>query len=50
MPIGAGVAVTLKRYECAVHGFFQVAGIFSLGRIAIRDVADCIRGQLAVTL
>lgn len=49
MLIGAEVAVTLKRYEGAVHGFFQMAGIFSLGRIAIRDVADYIRGQLAVS-
>lgn len=40
---GAGVEVTLKRYAGAIHGFLQMAGVFSLGRIALEDVTCYIR-------
>lgn len=39
----AGVPVELKRYDGAIHGFFQMGGILDLGKQAIDDVADYLR-------
>ncbi len=41
--LGAGVEVKLKRYAGAIHGFFQMAGVFSLGRYALEEVVSYIR-------
>ena len=44
----AGVELTLKRYDGAIHGFFQMASIFSLGRRALEEVASYICQQISV--
>ncbi len=35
----AGVPVTCRRYDGAIHGFFQMGGALKLGRLAMQDVA-----------
>jgi acetyl esterase len=45
----AGVEVTLTRYEGAIHGFFQMAGVLSLGRIALEYVASYIRKGISMS-
>ena len=39
----AGVDVTLRRFDGAIHGFFQMAGVLSIGRAAVRLAALYIR-------
>ena len=45
---GAGVEVTLKRYDGAIHGFLQMAGVLSLGRRALDEVSNDIRRRTAL--
>lgn len=35
----AGVPVTCRRYDGAIHGFFQMGGVLNLGRLAMQQVA-----------
>jgi acetyl esterase len=44
----AGVPVQLKRYEGAIHGFFQMAGVLGIGRSAIEDAARYVRGVFGI--
>jgi acetyl esterase len=46
---GAGVAVTLKRYDGMIHPFVALAGIVDGGRAAIVDAAAAVRQALAAT-
>jgi acetyl esterase len=43
----AGVPVTLKRYEGAIHAFFQLGGVIDSGRQAIGDAAAALRHAFA---
>ena len=43
----AGVETIHKRYDGAIHGFVQLAGLFSLGRLALNDVTCYIRLRTA---
>lgn len=40
----AGVPVAVRRYDGAIHGFFQLAGVCELGREAVRNAANFLRG------
>jgi acetyl esterase len=42
----AGVRVEFRRYEGAIHGFFQMAGVFQLGRRALGHAAGYSRAEL----
>jgi acetyl esterase len=42
----AGVEVVLMRYEGAMHGFFQMAGVLTTGRRAVADTAGYLRRVL----
>jgi len=42
----AGVAVTCRRYDGAIHGFFQMGGVIGLGRQAMQEVAHFLRESL----
>ncbi len=44
----AGVPAVLKRYDGAIHGFFQMAGVLAIGRRAIKDTAGYLRGVFGV--
>jgi acetyl esterase len=44
----SGVEVLLKRYDGAIHGIIQMAGLWEVGRMAITDVADYLRTKLNV--
>ena len=39
----AGVAVTLKRYDGAMHAFFLMAGAIDAGKAAVADAAEALR-------
>ena len=39
----AGVPLRQKRYDGAIHGFFQMGGVLNLGRQAMQDVAGFLR-------
>ena len=41
--MNAGVDTALTRYEGAIHGFFQMGGVFKLGREANSDAAAFLR-------
>ncbi len=43
---GAGVPVTLSRYDGAIHMFFQMAGFTSIGRRAVDEVVAALREHL----
>ena len=45
--IEAGNLVQVRRYLGAIHGFFTMPGVLSLGRQAMRDVAAFLSFQLA---
>lgn len=42
----AGVPVSLKRYEGAIHVFFNLAGVVDLGKQAIEDAGTALRTAL----
>jgi acetyl esterase len=42
----SGVAVTVKRYEGAIHAFFNLAGIVDSGKQAIDDAGQALRAAL----
>ena len=42
----SGVAVELKRYEGAIHAFFNLAGVIDSGRQAIEDAGAALRKAL----
>ena len=44
---GAGVPVTLRRYDGAVHGFFRWLAVSRLSREAVAEVGGAIRAALA---
>jgi acetyl esterase len=42
----AGVPVALKRYEGAIHGFFQMGGVLRVAREAVEDACAFLRARL----
>jgi acetyl esterase len=42
----SGVPVSLKRYEGAIHAFFNLAGVVDSGKQAIQDAGDALRAAL----
>jgi acetyl esterase len=42
----AGVPVSLKRYEGAIHAFFNMAGVIDSGKQAITDAASALKAAL----
>lgn len=42
----AGVPVTLKRYEGAIHVFFNLGGVIDLGKQAVEDAGAALRAAL----
>ena len=43
---GAGIPVVSSRYDGAIHGFFQMAGVLRLGERAIAEVSGFLKGSL----
>lgn len=44
--VEAGVPVQLRRYLGAIHGFFAMPGVLSIGRGALQDVSEYLRFHL----
>jgi|SRR5579871_392560 len=43
----AGVPVTLRRYEGAIHAFFQMGGVIDSGKQAVSDAAAALRNAFS---
>ncbi len=46
----SGVPVSLKRYEGAIHAFFNLAGVVDSGKQAIQDAGHALRIALKTGL
>ena len=44
---GAGVYVTLSRYDGAIHGFWNFFSLLSLGRAAMNESTEWLRAKLS---
>lgn len=44
----AGVPVSVKRYEGAIHAFFNLGGVVDSGKLAVEDAAIALRTALGV--
>jgi acetyl esterase len=40
----AGVPTTIRRYDGMIHGFVHFSGVFDVGKQAVSDIAEHLRG------